>query len=490
LGPSFEVSSGLEVLRSATVNFVDMLMYYARSNPEKQAIILLDRIVTFGMIERGIRSAEVAIAEASLDPSHTVAVRIENHSRHLIIVSALYRMGIVSVSVVGNEDMSAAGAKIDAIISDENKPLPGFGRLVLLKDDWFSRSYDATAQPAGFRNDDALARIIMSSGTTATPKAIGMSARVMEDRIITGRRTLTLAPWDRMMCLPVITSSLGFGSALQALAYGHTVVFAESAIDALQMIALYGVDLLVANPQHLQGMVAEHQKTPIPTPTLKLIKFGGNAMPPDLGPEVRARFCNNILCVYSSTESGPVAFGHIDRIRERPGATGYLAPWANVEIVGLDDRPVPPGIEGRLRVRTKWQGYDLKEGVEAANKWMLPGDIGSISADGMLTLVGRVADAINMGDTFISPEQIERELSGYPGLIDVAVVGMPHASGHQEIWIGVTAQGQVNEQAIKDFLLKKNPRWKVARVKVLDWIRRNDMGKIVRARIREKLLAL
>ena len=51
------------------------------------------------------------------------------------------------------------------------------------------------------------------------------------------------------------------------------------------------------------------------------------------------------------------------------------------------------------------------------------------------------------------------------------------------------AQGQVNEQAIKDFLLKKNPRWKVSRVKVLDRIRRNDMGKIVRARIREKLLA-
>jgi acyl-CoA synthetase (AMP-forming)/AMP-acid ligase II len=66
---------------------------------------------------------------------------------------------------------------------------------------------------------------------------------------------------------------------------------------------------------------------------------------------------------------------------------------------------------------------------------------------------------------------------------------MPQSSDHQEIWIGIIAQGQVNEQAIKDFLLKKNPRWKVARVKVLDRIARNDMGKIVRARIREKLLA-
>ena len=120
---------------------------------------------------------------------------------------------------------------------------------------------------------------------------------------------------------------------------------------------------------------------------------------------------------------------------------------------------------------------------------MYPGDIGSIAPDGMLTLVGRVTDAINVGDVFIAPEQIERELSGYPGLVDMAVVGMPQESGRQEIWIGVMAQGQVDEQAIKDFLLKKNPRWEVARIRVLDRIRRNDMGKIVRARIREKLLA-
>ncbi len=420
---------------------------------------------------------------------HVVAVHIDNRTRHLIVVCALYRLGIVSVSVLGNEDLQKAGVKVDAVISDRNQQIPRFGRLVLLTDDWFSKRFDAAAaRPAGFRDEDALARIIMSSGTTAAPKAIGMSARVVEDRIVTGRRTLTLSPWDRMMCLPVLTSSLGFGSALQALAYGHSVVFAETAIEALHMIPLYGVDLLVANPQHLSFIVAAHRETPIPTSSLRLIKVGGDALSPNLIPEIRARLCKDILCVYSSTESGPIAYSPIGPILEQPGSTGFLAPWVDAEIIGPDDRLVPRGVEGRLRVRTKWQGYNLVEGPEAASRWMYPGDIASISANGMLSLIGRVADAINVGDMFISPEQMERELSGYPGLIDAAVVGMPQASGHQEIWIGVTAHAQVNEQTIKDFLLTKNPRWKVARVKVLDRIRRNDMGKIVRARIREKLL--
>ena len=108
------------------MNFVDMLMYFARSNPEKQAIILPDRIVSFGMIGAGIRSVEVAITEASLDSRHIVAVRITNQARHLIVVSALYRLGIVSISVVGRGGFVQAGVKVDAIISDREPALVGF----------------------------------------------------------------------------------------------------------------------------------------------------------------------------------------------------------------------------------------------------------------------------------------------------------------------------------------------------------------------------
>ncbi|HEX5212931.1 MAG TPA: fatty acid--CoA ligase family protein [Pseudolabrys sp.] len=470
------------------MHFVDMLLYCARATPEKQAIILPDRMISFAMLGAGIRSAGAAIAEAGLNSRHVVAVRINSQSRHLIVVSALYRLGIVSVSVTGDEELAKAGVKVDAVIGDENRPILGIGRLVLLKDDWFTRYSDAAARPAAFDDEGALARIILSSGTTAAPKAIGMSARVVEDRILTGRRTLTLAPWDRMMCLPVLTSSLGFGSALQALAYGHSVVFADSPVEALQMIAAYQVDLVVANPRQLQAMVEAHRENPIPIPSLRLIKFGGDSISPHLVSEIRARLCNNVLCVYSSTESGPVAFAPIDRILDRPGATGFVAPWVEADILGPDERPVPRGSEGRLRVRTEWQGYDVIEGPDAANRPMYPGDIASISVDGMLSLVGRAADAIDVGGAFVAPEQIERALSGFPGVGDVAAVGVPRG-GRNEIWIGVTARGAVDEQAIKNFLLGKNARWAIARVKTLEQISRNDMGKIVRARVREMLLA-
>ena len=60
-----------------------------------------------------------------MESTEKMAPPIENNIRHLIVVSALYRLGIVSVSVLGNEDMAKAGVKVDAIIADLNQPFPG-----------------------------------------------------------------------------------------------------------------------------------------------------------------------------------------------------------------------------------------------------------------------------------------------------------------------------------------------------------------------------
>ena len=63
------------------MNFVDMIMFYGRSNPEKQAIILIDRIVTFKMLAFGIRSVEKAILQSSIGKHDIVGVQINNQIR-------------------------------------------------------------------------------------------------------------------------------------------------------------------------------------------------------------------------------------------------------------------------------------------------------------------------------------------------------------------------------------------------------------------------
>ena len=246
------------------MNFVDMIFYYANATPEKPAVILADRIVTYRMMAAGIRSVESVLRDKGLAAGQIVGVKIDSPARHLIVTCALYRLGVVLVSVIGKMDVSETGVKLQVMITDGG-PVSWTGTTYVASDDWFGQEPGHRASGRiGFPNPDALCRIAFSSGTTATPRAIGMSAQVFEDRIERHRCTLSIAAWDRMLILPTLNSV--FFSAALALANGRTIVFAFSAPEALQLINLFAIDLVVANPQQLKDMVAAHRTNPISHP--------------------------------------------------------------------------------------------------------------------------------------------------------------------------------------------------------------------------------
>jgi acyl-coenzyme A synthetase/AMP-(fatty) acid ligase len=79
-------------------------------------------------------------------------------------------------------------------------------------------------------------------------------------------------------------------------------------------------------------------------------------------------------------------------------------------------------------------------------------------------------------------------LYGFPGIDDVAALGMPAANHQQEIWLVIASQTGVDEAGIRTFLAMKNPLWTIARITFSPLIDRNKMGKIVRHAMRKKLL--
>ena len=471
------------------MNFVDMIFCYANVIPEKPAIIMADRIVTFRMMAAGIRSVEGVLQDKHLAPGEIVAVKIDSPVRHLIVTCALFRQGVVSVSALPKMDVSKAGVKLQAMITDGG-PVSWTGTTYVASDDWFSQEPDHRASTGiGFPNPDLLCRIVLSPDTTAVSEVVGLSARVFEDRNEFHHRTLTIVQWDRMLVLVTLASSLGFGSAILALAYGHTSVFAFSALEALQLINLYEADLLVTNPHYLKEMVAAHRTNPIPTPSLKLIKFGGSALAPELVSELRARFCDKFLCGFGGNELGPIIFGPVDRLLDVPGAAGYLAPGVELEVIGENGNTLPAGSEGILRARTKWQGANLLKGPasDAEPQWIYTGNYGKVLADGVVVLSGLTSDLIYLSGKLVSPEPIEQALASFPGVEAAAALGRPSTPGRHELWIAIKAKSPIDTEAVKTYLASQNPDWIVTGVTLVDAMPRNEMGKLVRRRLREQL---
>jgi acyl-CoA synthetase (AMP-forming)/AMP-acid ligase II len=201
-----------------------------------------------------------------------------------------------------------------------------------------------------------------------------------------------------------------------------------------------------------------------------------------------------VLSQYGSTEGGVVALAPLDEIAGIPDAVGVVLPWANLEVVDEGGHPLPSGAEGLIRYRTP----QLTENIEAGDggelpgvrgPWFYPGDVGSLTKDGVLCLSGRSSDVINRGGVKVSGSRIEEILQALPDIKEAAACGVVGPSGLEEIWVAVVANGPFEVDAIKQ-LLAEHDDVKIAADEVLEFdeLPRGELGKVQKFRLRELML--
>jgi acyl-coenzyme A synthetase/AMP-(fatty) acid ligase len=183
------------------------------------------------------------------------------------------------------------------------------------------------------------------------------------------------------------------------------------------------------------------------------------------------------------------AFATIDRLTEIEGATGYVAPWAEVEVVDEDGNRLAPEAEGVLRIRASCQGEPFPPGHAEGhagfrNGWFYPGDRGRIAPDGLLIVSGRTSEIINAGGVKIAPAAIEEILQRHPTIVEAVALGRVGADGVEEVVVVIVSRRAVSEQVIIDWCAEHGIP--VARVIVVDELPRTASGKIHRDLIKRQ----
>lgn len=144
---------------------------------------------------------------------------------------------------------------------------------------------------------------------------------------------------------------------------------------------------------------------------------------------------------YGMTESSPVALGNPMGRSRRPGTVGVPFPSTEIRVVDPADTDVdmPVGERGELLIRGPqvFQGYWGRSSDTAdvllADGWLRTGDIAEVSADGFVTIVDRLKELIITGGFNVSPSEVEDALEAHPDVAAAAVVGLPRASGGEEV---------------------------------------------------------
>jgi oxalate---CoA ligase len=169
----------------------------------------------------------------------------------------------------------------------------------------------------------------------------------------------------------------------------------------------------------------------------------------------------------------------------RPGSVGRAT---GIEIAALDDswQPVPVGDEGEVSVRgaSVVDHYLDNPAATAASfrdGWFRTGDVGKLSADGYLTLVGRLKELINRAGEKISPYEVEDVLLTHPAVAEAAAYPVPDEKYGEQVGVVVVLSGEATPKELSAHCADRLAAFKrPARVTILPEIPKGPTGKVQR----------
>ena len=460
------------------MRWFELIRFQSQLSPDEPAVIFPGGMATYGRLVECVENASQHILRAGLKQGDVVALELRHPLLHLVVILALHRCGIASITLQTSYLIEQSSLKIDRLLSDRYQPPGSSHPLTLVNNDWLTPSNSPVLSGTGFTGSDDVCRLVLSSGTTGSPKVIALSERALEHRF---KRTALINERGRCLCMMGFSTLGGYQTLMAALALGGSVCFAGAPEDVLQVISLFHVTHLMAAPFQIRTLLDVQAKNGLQCPSLRQVFLAGGVLPSSLIAEVRQQLCPNVICAYGSTELGLVAYGPAARMRGIDGATGFVMPGEVIEIVDKDGKVLGPGQEGVIRVKCdQISEYFLPAAEDAKifkDGYFYPGDLGRLLPDGILVITGRIDEVINRGGDKAAPELIEEVIRKIPQIVDAAVFAVP---GTTQIWVAVVCNGELQDRTVLEACRNKLAGMAPDRLFKVDRIPRNDMGKIIR----------
>jgi malonyl-CoA/methylmalonyl-CoA synthetase len=344
------------------------------------------------------------------------------------------------------------------------------------------------------RDDNDLAALLYSSGTTGVPKGIMLT----HANLLRNTESLVEA-WgftdrDRLMhALPIFHMHglfVGIGCVMLSGASMRWLP-AYNAKDVIQHLPECTV--LMGVPTYYTRLLAEKSFTPRIAKSMRLFISGSAPLLEETFVEFEQRTGHRILERYGMTETNMNTANPLVGER-KAGTVGPPLPGVEVRIVGDDGRPVDQGDIGNLQVRGPnvfvgyWKMPDKTAEDIAENGFFNTGDKGSIDEDGYVTIVGRAKDMVITGGLNVYPKELELFIDDLEGVQETAVIGVPHADfGEGVVAVVVpTVGGPSNEEDVISACKNEMASFKVPKkVVFVEELPRNTMSKVQKNILRE-----
>ncbi|MBN9015831.1 MAG: malonyl-CoA synthase [Rhizobiales bacterium] len=487
----------------------------ARSPAPERLLMETDdgRRISYGAAFDSAARIAATLVALGVEPGDRVAVQVEKSPEAILLYLACIRTGAVFLPL----NTAYTTAELDYFFTDAEP------RLVIVDParaeaiEPLARKIGARLETLGANGDgsllakagtqtgevavaprgtDDLAAILYTSGTTGRSKG----AMLTHGNLVSNALALVDA-WrftaDDVLihALPIFHTHGLFVATHVVLFSGGSMLF-ERKFDPKRIIAaLPRATALMGVPTFYVRLLQHPELDRERARSIRLFVSGSAPLLAETHAAWRERTGHAILERYGMTETNMNTSNPYDGKR-RAGTVGFALPGTEVRITEPDGgRPLGPGEIGMIEVRgpNVFSGYWRMPEKTAAefrpDGFFITGDLGLIDADGYVQIVGRGKDLIIAGGYNIYPKEIESEIDALPGVIESAVIGVPHPDLGEGVVAVVVRDGRndVSAGAILGALTERLARFKLPRhIDFVDELPRNTMGKVQKNVLRDR----
>lgn len=508
------------------MNIVHLLLRTARAYPERPALfhgeeLLCDYRALAGRVARiaGFLQRDLGLAIGA-----RVGIWMTNVPQYLEVMYGAWMAGLVVVPINAKlhpreAEFILADAQASILfVSDDlvTGISPLLHKLSALKAVLVPGTADYQAlyraeaiEAPSFREADDIAWLFYTSGTTGRPKGVMETHGCLLAMISCYFMDVDAASLD-----DATVYAAPISHAAGMLNFPHMIVGARHIVprsggfdpeELFDLAAGFKRLTMFAAPTMVKRLVDHCRDAGADPSAFKTIVYGGGPMYSQDIQEALDIMGNKFVQIYGQGESPMTitALGrhHLwnkahPRYAERIASVGIAQTLVEVRVADQDGVSLPVGETGEVLVRgptVMKKGYWNNPEATAhtvRQGWLFTGDVGCMDEDGFLTLKDRSKDVIISGGSNIYPREVEEVLLLHPQVVEVSVVGRPHAEwGEEVIAFVVPKPGSAIDRSELDALCLQN----IARFKrpkqyrLVQSLPKSNYGKVLKTVLREQL---
>jgi 2,3-dihydroxybenzoate-AMP ligase len=468
--------------------------------PRKEAVVD-DRVrLTYAALRDGVDRLAVGLMKLGIEKGDAVLLQLPNWAEYVYSYFALQKIGGIPVVLISGYKQLEVGhlglltqakawivpkmyRKMDytTFIGDVREKNPQLAHVISVRSDKEGAPFTGSlekllAQPVSAADRDALAarrpdaasvaHVIPSGGTTGLPKGIPRTHNDYLCNVEYMHKAWEMNTTDTALIVVPVGHNLAVLNVVGSVLFGFKLILLDSTKpeDICSTIQSEKVTYSPMVPSLTKRILEFERFNEYDLSSLKKLLGGGEPSTPELVREVYKKIGCTYINEFGMTEGLVTRTSLDDDVEVICNTVGKpTCPYNNVKILDAQGHELPRNMDGEMVVKGPaiFAGY-LKNPEEnkksfTTDGYFRTGDIARIDAQRNLRITGRIKDLIIRGGENVSPAQVEELVETYPGVADVAVIGMPDKDLGERVcaYVRPAAGKALNEKEIQAFMESK-----------------------------------